>query len=197
MERWHHRQVNIVGNKKRGDFLLFFCKHIPFNSDSLHFIGECDNMEFTHCSLVNASPVNNGSGAIYQTTMTGPNGQPTELFSSGMQYPSKKLTCLFAKLIWSISSFSSVAVVGPAIDSATGLQLQPATAYTTLPAQYSIYTPTAIYSHLPTTTLIPGTMASPGKEGQLRDVRVESQSVSDRRTLSWTEVFSRSVRNEL
>lgn len=59
-----------------------------------------------------------------------------------------------------------LAVVAPTIDTATGLQLQPATAYTTLPAQYSIYTPTAIYSHLPATTLIPGTLASPGKEGK-------------------------------
>jgi hypothetical protein len=55
--------------------------------------------------------------------------------------------------------------VVPAIDSNTGLQLQPGTAYTTLPAQYPIYTPTAIYSHLPTTTLIPSALASPGKEG--------------------------------
>jgi hypothetical protein len=44
-------------------------------------------MEFAHCSLVNASPVNNGPATIYQTTVPGPNGQPTELFSSGMQYP--------------------------------------------------------------------------------------------------------------
>jgi hypothetical protein len=43
--------------------------------------------------------------------------------------------------------------------------MQQATAYTTLPAQYPIYTPTAIYSHLPTTTLIPSALASPGKEG--------------------------------
>lgn len=57
------------------------------------------------------------------------------------------------------------AVVAPAIDSATGLQIQQATAYTTLPAQYPIYAPTAIYSHLPTTTLIPSALASPGKEG--------------------------------
>jgi hypothetical protein len=65
-----------------------------------------------------------------------------------------------------LSLFLSLAVVGPAIDTATGLQLQQATAYTTLPAQYPIYAPTAIYSHLPTTTtLIPGTLASPGKEG--------------------------------
>jgi len=105
--------------------------------------GECDNMEFAHCSLVNASPVNNGPATIYQTTVQAPNGQQTEIFQSGMQYPT---------------------VVAPTIDTATGLQLQPATAYTTLPAQYSIYTPTAIYSHLPATTLIPGTLASPGKE---------------------------------
>ena len=58
-----------------------------------------------------------------------------------------------------------LAVVGPTIDSATGIQIQPGTAYTALPAQYPIYAPTAIYSHLPTTTLIPGTMAAPGKEG--------------------------------
>ena len=58
-----------------------------------------------------------------------------------------------------------VAVVGPAIDTATGLQLQPAAAYTALPTQYPIYTPTTIYSHFPTTTLIPGPLASPGKEG--------------------------------
>ncbi len=65
-------------------------------------------------------------------------------------------------------SRSILAVVGPAIDSATGLQLQQATAYTTLPGQYPIYAPTAIYSHLPTTTLIPGALASPGKEGSLK-----------------------------
>lgn len=46
-------------------------------------------MEFAHCSLVNASPVNNGPAALYQTAVTGPSGQPTDLFSSGMQYPSK------------------------------------------------------------------------------------------------------------
>jgi hypothetical protein len=61
--------------------------------------------------------------------------------------------------------FFCSAVVGPGIDSATGLQIQQATAYTTLPAQYPIYAPTAIYSHLPTTTLIPSALASPGKEG--------------------------------
>jgi hypothetical protein len=47
-------------------------------------------MEFPNCSLVNASPVNNGSGTIYQT-MSGPNGQQADLFSSGMQYSSKYL----------------------------------------------------------------------------------------------------------
>ena len=62
---------------------------------------------------------------------------------------------------------SLLAVVGPTIDTATGLQIQQATAYTTLPAQYPIYAPTAIYSHLPTTTLIPSALASPGKEGML------------------------------
>ncbi len=46
-------------------------------------------MDFPNCSLVNASPVNNGPGTIYQTTVTGPNGQPTDIFSSGMQYSSK------------------------------------------------------------------------------------------------------------
>jgi hypothetical protein len=55
--------------------------------------------------------------------------------------------------------------VGPTIDSATGLQLQQATAYTTLPAQYPIYAPATIYSHLPPTTIIPGTLQSTGKEG--------------------------------
>ncbi|UJR33194.1 hypothetical protein I4U23_020649 [Adineta vaga] len=105
--------------------------------------GECDNMDFPHCTLVNASPVNNGSTTIYQTTVSGHNGQSAELYSSGMQYST---------------------VVGPAIDTATGLQIQQATAYTTLPTQYPIYAPTAIYSHLPTTTLIPSALASPGKE---------------------------------
>ncbi|UJR13991.1 hypothetical protein I4U23_000993 [Adineta vaga] len=105
--------------------------------------GDCDNMDYPNCSLVNASPVNNGPPTIYQTTVTGPNGQQTDLFSSGMPYST---------------------VVGPGIDTATGLQLQQATAYTTLPAQYPIYAPTAIYSHLPTTTLIPGALASPNKE---------------------------------
>jgi len=61
-----------------------------------------------------------------------------------------------------------LAVVGQAIDSATGLQLQQATAYT-LPGQYSIYTPTPIYSHLPTTTLIPSTLASPNKESEYKN----------------------------
>ena len=46
-------------------------------------------MDFPNCSLVNASPVNNGPATIYQTAVTGPNGQPADLFSSGMQYPSK------------------------------------------------------------------------------------------------------------
>jgi hypothetical protein len=46
-------------------------------------------MEFPNCSLVNASPVNNGPATIYQTTVSAPNGQPTDLFSSGMQYSSK------------------------------------------------------------------------------------------------------------
>ncbi len=54
-------------------------------------IGDCDNMDFPNCSLVNASPVNNGPATIYQTTVPGPNGQPTDLFSSGMQYSSKSL----------------------------------------------------------------------------------------------------------
>ncbi|CAF2835273.1 unnamed protein product [Rotaria sp. Silwood2] len=105
--------------------------------------GDCDNMDFPNYSLVNASPVNNGSATIYQTTGHAPNGQPTDLFSSGMQYST---------------------VVGPTIDTATGLQIQPTTTYTTLPAQYPIYAPTAIYSHLPTTTLIPSALTSPGKE---------------------------------
>ncbi|CAF1102015.1 unnamed protein product [Rotaria sp. Silwood1] len=104
--------------------------------------GDCDNMDFPNYSLVNASPVNNGPATIYQTGPA-PNGQSTDLFSSGMQYST---------------------VVGPTIDTATGIQLQPATAYTTLPAQYPIYAPAAIYSPIPTTTLIPGAIASPGKE---------------------------------
>jgi hypothetical protein len=54
-----------------------------------HLIGDCDNMDFPNCSLVNASPVNNGPATIYQTTVSGPNGQQTDLFSSGMQYSSK------------------------------------------------------------------------------------------------------------
>ena len=125
-------------------------------------VGEYDNMEFPNCSLVNASPVNNGPGTLYQTTMTGHNGQQTDLFSSGMQYSSRSRAPVAAPHPMRFL----LAMLGPAIDSATGLQLQQATAYTTLPAQYPIYTPTAIYSHLPTTTLIPGTLASPGgKEG--------------------------------
>ncbi|CAF3017882.1 unnamed protein product, partial [Rotaria sp. Silwood2] len=48
--------------------------------------GDCDNMDFPNYSLVNASPVNNGPATIYQTTGPGPNGQSTDLFSSGMQY---------------------------------------------------------------------------------------------------------------
>ena len=117
-------------------------------------------MEYPNCSLVNASPVNNGPPTIYQTTVQGPNGQPTDIFSSGMQYPRKCHTFHPRRRARTFSL-----VVGPAIDTATGLQLQPGTAYTTLSAQYPIYAPTAIYSHLPTTTLIPGTLASPGKEG--------------------------------
>ena len=54
--------------------------------ESANFVGDCDNMDYPYCSLVNASPVNNGSGTIYQTTVSGPSGQQTELFSSGMQY---------------------------------------------------------------------------------------------------------------
>lgn len=120
-------------------------------------------MEFAHCSLVNASPVNNGPATIYQTTVPAPNGQPTEIFPSGMQYPGRDSFLLCQANYHHYPDH--LAVVAPTIDTATGLQLQPATAYTTLPAQYSIYTPTAIYSHLPATTLIPGTLASPGKEG--------------------------------
>ena len=48
-------------------------------------------MVFPNCTLVNASPVNNGPATIYQTTVSGPNGQQTDLFSSGMQYSSKYL----------------------------------------------------------------------------------------------------------
>jgi hypothetical protein len=46
-------------------------------------------MEYHNCSLVNASPVNNGPSTIYQTTVSGHNGQQTDMFSSGMQYQSK------------------------------------------------------------------------------------------------------------
>ena len=63
-------------------------------------------------------------------------------------------------------------MVAPTIDTATGLQIQPATAYTALPAQYPIYAPTAIYSHLPTTTLIPSALASPGKEGEKKRILI-------------------------
>ncbi|CAF4199088.1 unnamed protein product [Rotaria socialis] len=112
-------------------------------ADSESRTGDCDNMDFPNYSLVNASPVNNGPGTIYQTTGPNQNGQSTDLFSSGMQYST---------------------VVGQTIDTATGLQLQQATAYATLPAQYPIYAPAAIYSPLPTTTLLPGTITSPGKE---------------------------------
>lgn len=52
-------------------------------------------MDFPNCSLVNASPVNNGPATIYQTTIQGPNGQPTDLFSSGMQYSSMTDLLLF------------------------------------------------------------------------------------------------------
>jgi hypothetical protein len=119
-------------------------------------------MDFPHCTLVNASPVNNGPGTIYQTTST-LNGQPTDMFSSGMQYSSKN-DFLSNKIFFLKTVLCPSAVLGPTIDTATGLQLQQATAYTTLPAQYPIYAPT-IYSHLPTTTLIPSALASPGKEG--------------------------------
>lgn len=125
-----------------------------------HLIGDCDNMDFPNCSLVNASPVNNGPATIYQTTIQGPNGQPTDIFSSGMQYSSMNILLLVIETLVP----PILAVMGPTIDSATGLQIQPGTAYTALPAQYPIYAPTAIYSHLPTTTLIPGALASPGKE---------------------------------
>ena len=92
-------------------------------------------MDFPNYALVNASPVNNGPGTIYQTTVATSNGQPTDLFTSGMQYSSKNST---PESFFQDHSFFS-AVVAPAIDSATGLQLQPGTAYTTLPAQYPIY----------------------------------------------------------
>lgn len=75
MEQWHHHQVNKRILKAKIWITLF--------------IGDCDNMDFPNCSLVNQSPVNNGPATIYQTTVTGPNGQPTDLFSSGMQYSSK------------------------------------------------------------------------------------------------------------
>ena len=46
-------------------------------------------MDFPNYTLVNASPVNNGPATIYQTTVPTSNGQPADLFTSGMQYPSK------------------------------------------------------------------------------------------------------------
>ena len=99
----------------------------------------------------------------------------------------------FVSFVWRTNRHRShrLAVVAPTIDTATGLQLQPATAYTTLPAQYSIYTPTAIYSHLPATTLIPGTLASPGKEGKLERVDQTSLLIvivcrSSITTILWT-----------
>lgn len=46
-------------------------------------------MDFPNYTLVNASPVNNGSATIYQTTVQNSNGQQTDIFASGMQYPSK------------------------------------------------------------------------------------------------------------
>lgn len=72
-----------------------------------------------------------------------------------------------------------IAMVAPTIDTATGLQIQPATAYTALPAQYPIYAPTAIYSHLPTTTLIPSALASPGKEGEKKSILIISRTTFD------------------
>ena len=56
-------------------------------------------MEYPNCSLINASPVNNGPAAIYQTTVQGHNGQPTDIFSSGMQYPRKCHTHYFYALL--------------------------------------------------------------------------------------------------
>jgi len=53
-------------------------------------------MDFPNCTLVNASPVNNGPGTIYQTAMSAQNGQPTDLFSSGMQYSSR---CVQIKIL--------------------------------------------------------------------------------------------------
>jgi len=55
-------------------------------------------MDFPNCTLVNASPVNNGPATIYQTTSS-LNGQPTDLFSSGMQYSSKDFLLLKFYLI--------------------------------------------------------------------------------------------------
>jgi hypothetical protein len=46
-------------------------------------------MDFHNYTLVNASPVSNGPGTIYQTTVPNSNGQQTDLFTSGMQYSSK------------------------------------------------------------------------------------------------------------
>ncbi len=49
-------------------------------------------MDFNNYTLVNASPVNNGSATIYQTTVQNSNGQPTDLFTSGMQYSSNYIS---------------------------------------------------------------------------------------------------------
>jgi hypothetical protein len=61
-------------------------------------------MDFPNCSLVNASPVNNGPPTIYQTTMQGHNGQQTDLFSSGMQYSSKLIETiiLFLQILFQL-----------------------------------------------------------------------------------------------
>ena len=66
---------------------FFFLRSRLFNP--MDRLGDCDNMEYPNCSLVNASPVNNGPATIYQTTVQGPNGQATDLFSSGMPYSSR------------------------------------------------------------------------------------------------------------
>jgi len=49
-------------------------------------------MDFSNYTLVNASPVNNVPATIYQTTVPTSNAQPTDLFTSGMQYSSMKST---------------------------------------------------------------------------------------------------------
>ena len=70
-----------------------------------NLIGDGDNMNFSYYSLVNTSPVNNGPATIYQTAGPVPNGQSTDLFTSGIQYSGKSILLGINTLINSMIIF--------------------------------------------------------------------------------------------